>query len=55
MDQAVTAIKSALDALQTAQRSGDFAAQGRALADLQAAVRAYQSAQQPAAAASPTG
>ncbi|MCW2704137.1 MAG: hypothetical protein JWQ37_2132 [Blastococcus sp.] len=55
MDQAVTAIKSALDALQTAQRSGDFAAQGRALADLQAAVSAYQSAQQSAAAASPTG
>jgi uncharacterized membrane protein (UPF0182 family) len=54
MDQAVTAIKSALDALSTAQRSGDFAAQGRALADLQAAVTAYQTAQQAAAAASPT-
>jgi uncharacterized membrane protein (UPF0182 family) len=52
MAQAVTAINAALQALETAQRSGDFAAQGQALEDLQAAVTAYQAAQQ--AAASPT-
>ena len=37
----------------TAQRNGDFAGQGQALEDLQAAVEAYQAAQQAAAAASP--
>jgi hypothetical protein len=52
LDQAVTEITEALDALETAQRNGDFAAQGQALADLQAAVDAYQAAQ---AAASPGG
>ncbi|MGY1623407.1 UPF0182 family protein [Geodermatophilus sp. SYSU D00965] len=45
LQSAVDAINSALQALQNAQRSGDFAAQGQALADLQAAVDAYQSAQ----------
>jgi uncharacterized membrane protein (UPF0182 family) len=55
MDQAVAGIKSALDALKAAQSSGDFAAQGQALADLQKAVTAYQNAQQASASASPTG
>jgi uncharacterized membrane protein (UPF0182 family) len=55
MDQAVTDIRAALDALKTAQQSGDFEGQGRALSDLQAAVDAYQNAQQAAAAAGPTG
>jgi hypothetical protein len=41
----VTDIQDALAALSSAQRSGDFAAQGQALADLQAAVDAYQAAQ----------
>jgi uncharacterized membrane protein (UPF0182 family) len=55
MDAAVTDIRAALDALKTAQRSGDFEGQGRALADLEAAVKAYQAAQQAGAAASPGG
>jgi uncharacterized membrane protein (UPF0182 family) len=56
MNQAVSDMKSALDALAAAQRSGDFAAQGRALADLQKAVTAYQNAQaSSSASASPTG
>ena len=55
MDDAVADIESALEALATAQRNGDFAGQGQALEDLQAAVEAYQAAQQAAAAASPTG
>ena len=55
MNQAVADIQAALQALQTAQRNGDFEGQGRALADLQDAVTAYQNAQQTAAAASPTG
>ncbi|WNV77879.1 UPF0182 family protein [Geodermatophilus sp. DSM 44513] len=42
---AVDAINAALAALETAQRNGDFAAQGQALEDLQAAVAAYQAAQ----------
>jgi hypothetical protein len=46
MEQAVQDINGALEALETAQRSGDFAAQGQALEDLQAAVDAYQAAQQ---------
>jgi uncharacterized membrane protein (UPF0182 family) len=45
LDQAVTDINAALDALADAQRSGDFGAQGQALEDLQAAVEAYQAAQ----------
>ena len=45
MEQAVAAINSALEDLAAAQRSGDFEAQGRALADLQEAVDAYQAAQ----------
>jgi hypothetical protein len=55
MDQAVEEIQSALEALETAQRNGDFAGQGQALEDLQAAVEAYQQAQQAGAAATPTG
>ena len=53
LDQAVTDINEALDALSEAQRSGDFARQGQALADLDAAVQAYRDAQ--AAAATPGG
>ena len=54
VDQAVADIQGALQALETAQRNGDFAAQGQALEDLQQAVTAYQTAQQ-AAGASPGG
>ncbi|WP_204261539.1 UPF0182 family protein [Blastococcus saxobsidens] len=42
---AVEDMNAALRALADAQRSGDFAAQGQALADLQTAVTAYQEAQ----------
>ncbi|WP_231503001.1 UPF0182 family protein [Blastococcus sp. URHD0036] len=45
IDAAVGAINSALQALADAQRNGDFAGQGQALEDLQAAVDAYQAAQ----------
>jgi uncharacterized membrane protein (UPF0182 family) len=55
LDQAAQDIASAIDALKTAQRDGDFEAQGRALADLEDAVQAYQSAQQNGGAAQPTG
>jgi hypothetical protein len=48
LDQAVADIQTALEALESAQRSGDFAAQGQALEDLQEAVTAYQQAQQTA-------
>src|SRR5829696_5742340 len=54
LDQAVADIQGALQALESAQRSGDFAAQGQALEDLQQAVTAYQQAQQ-AAGATPGG
>jgi uncharacterized membrane protein (UPF0182 family) len=54
MNQAVADIQAALADLKSAQRSGDFAAQGQALEDLQAAVNAYQAAQA-AASATPTG
>ncbi|MGY1745358.1 UPF0182 family membrane protein [Blastococcus sp. SYSU D00695] len=54
LDQAVTQLDAALQALADAQRSGDFAAQGQALADLQRAVEAYQAAQA-AASATPGG
>ncbi|WP_324274125.1 hypothetical protein [Blastococcus brunescens] len=46
MEQAVVNINAALEALANAQRAGDFAGQGQALEDLQAAVDAYQAAQQ---------
>ncbi|WP_244524520.1 UPF0182 family protein [Trujillonella endophytica] len=52
LDQAVQRLDAALGALEEAQRSGDFAAQGQALEELQAAVEAYQAAQ---AAAGPGG
>jgi uncharacterized membrane protein (UPF0182 family) len=55
LDQAVSDIDAALSDLQSAQRSGDFEAQGKALADLQAAVEAYRRAEQSGASASPTG
>ena len=60
MAQAAADISEAIAALKTAQRSGDFEGQGRALADLEAAVARYQAAQQAAgttapADASPTG
>ena len=55
MDKAVTDINAALSALKDAQRNGDFEGQGRALADLEAAVAAYQAAQQAAATESPGG
>ncbi|MGY1689950.1 UPF0182 family membrane protein [Geodermatophilus sp. SYSU D01105] len=45
LQSAVDGINSALQALENAQRSGDFAAQGQALEDLQAAVDAYEAAQ----------
>ncbi|PRY51777.1 hypothetical protein LY71_101149 [Geodermatophilus tzadiensis] len=54
LDAAVTELDAALQALADAQRSGDFAAQGEALARLQRAVEAYQAAQS-GAAATPTG
>ncbi|MCV2488674.1 UPF0182 family protein [Geodermatophilus sp. YIM 151500] len=55
--QAIADINAALAALEEAQRNGDFAAQGQALEDLQAATEAYQQIQPggPPAAASPTG
>jgi uncharacterized protein len=46
VDQAVAAIDDALAQLQDAQASGDFAAQGQALEDLQAAVEAYRELQE---------
>jgi uncharacterized membrane protein (UPF0182 family) len=52
LDEAVRNLDAALKALADAQRSGDFEGQGRALADLQKAVEAYQAAQE---AAGPTG
>jgi len=61
MAKAVTDINSALAALSTAQKNGDFEGQGKALADLQKAVTEYQTAQKAAASsstsapASPTG
>jgi uncharacterized membrane protein (UPF0182 family) len=57
VDKAVADMNAALSALAAAQRSGDFAAQGQALADLQKAVQEYQTAQSAASSspASPTG
>jgi uncharacterized membrane protein (UPF0182 family) len=46
VDEAVAAIDDALAELQEAQQSGDFAAQGQALEDLQAAVEAYRELQE---------
>ena len=43
-DEAVAALDDALAELQDAQQSGDFAAQGQALEDLQTAVEAYRQA-----------
>jgi uncharacterized membrane protein (UPF0182 family) len=44
MDQAVADMNTALQQLQAAQQNGDFAGQGNALAALQKAVAAYESA-----------
>ena len=55
VEQAVADLNAALSALADAQRSGDFEGQGRALADLQDAVEAYQAATGQTAPASPTG
>jgi uncharacterized protein len=46
VDKAVAAIDDALAELQKAQRSGNFADQGKALEDLQAAVEAYRKLQE---------
>jgi hypothetical protein len=48
MNQAVADINSALSELASAQKSGDFAGIGKAEADLQSAVKAYQAAQRAA-------
>ncbi len=53
-DQAVGQINAALEALAEAQRNADFEGIGRAQADLQAAIQAYQAAVGQAG-ASPTG
>jgi uncharacterized protein len=45
-EEAVADINAALADLEAAQRDGDFAAQGQALEELQAAVKAYQAAQE---------
>ncbi|RBY91838.1 membrane protein [Blastococcus sp. TBT05-19] len=45
LDAAVAEMNAVLGRLADAQRAGDFAAQGQALADLQRAVEAYQQAQ----------
>jgi uncharacterized membrane protein (UPF0182 family) len=42
--QAVTAIADALNRLRQAQAAGDFAAQGKALADLDAATKQFDTA-----------
>ncbi|WP_218859746.1 UPF0182 family membrane protein [Petropleomorpha daqingensis] len=55
LDKAVSDLNAALDALAAAQRSGDFAAQGQALSDLQKAVAEYQAAKSAAASSSPAG
>src|SRR5690606_28183277 len=44
MDQAVADIRAALRKLKNAQQSGDFAAQGEALEELDAATRRYEEA-----------
>jgi uncharacterized membrane protein (UPF0182 family) len=46
VEEAVAAIDAALADLEEAQQSGDFAAQGRALEELQAAVEAYRELQE---------
>ena len=52
LDAAVADINSAIADLAAAQKSGNFEAQGKALADLQKAVDAYRAAEK---AAGPTG
>ncbi|SDE23730.1 hypothetical protein SAMN05660485_00282 [Blastococcus fimeti] len=55
LEQAVTDLDAALDALADAQRSGSFAQQGQALEDLETAVEAYRAAQQAAGASATPG
>lgn len=55
LEQAVTDLDAALDALADAQRSGSFAQQGQALEDLETAVEAYRAAQQAAGATATPG
>ncbi|MEU6645858.1 UPF0182 family protein [Saccharomonospora sp. NPDC046836] len=45
LDQAVRDIQAALERLRAAQQSGDFTAQGQALAELDAAAQRYEQAQ----------
>ncbi|MFC4001836.1 UPF0182 family protein [Prauserella oleivorans] len=45
LSQAVADIQAALEKLRSAQQSGDFTAQGQALAELDAAARRYEEAQ----------
>jgi uncharacterized protein len=52
--QAVTDIANALKRLRTAQADGDFAAQGKALADLDAATKRFQAATTSSSATGPT-
>ncbi|EWC63045.1 INTEGRAL MEMBRANE PROTEIN (Rhomboid family) [Actinokineospora spheciospongiae] len=54
MDSAVQALNSALEHLRTAQRNGDFTEQGKALAELDAAAKAYDTAKAKAGAAPTT-
>jgi uncharacterized membrane protein (UPF0182 family) len=44
LDKAVTDIQAALEKLRAAQQSGDFAAQGKALAELNEAAQRYEQA-----------
>ena len=55
LDKAVAAIQSALDQLHQAQQSGDFAAQGLALAALQKAAQDYQAAKSSTSSAPSSG
>ncbi|HVV12061.1 UPF0182 family protein [Amycolatopsis sp.] len=55
LDKAVADIQAALNQLRTAQQNGDFAAQGQALAALDAATREYQAASATRGPAQPGG
>ncbi|HJP78236.1 MAG TPA: UPF0182 family protein [Pseudonocardiaceae bacterium] len=55
LDKAVADITAALNQLRTAQQNGDFAAQGQALAALDAATREYQAASATRGPAQPGG
>ncbi|OLR90234.1 UPF0182 family protein [Actinokineospora bangkokensis] len=53
MDTAVQALNAALEHLRTAQRNGDFTEQGKALAELDAAAKAYDAAKAKAGTSTP--